>query len=77
MFITLKVIGQHADDFEALVLELIQRHIKPVDESALSRRLSRNGKYLAVHVTLLVESKLQYDNLYRELNSHERVIMVL
>lgn len=73
----LKAIGAGVDDFEALVVEIVRRHVAPFDDSAVSSRLSSGGKYLAVTVTFIAESKAQLDALYIELSAHERVVMLL
>ncbi len=73
----LKVMGQAADDFDTLVVEIVLRHVKDLREGAIRRRPSTKGKYVAVTVTVQVDSQLQLDNLYRELSSHARILMVL
>lgn len=73
----LKAIGVGIDDFEALVIDIVRRHVALFDDSAVSRRLSAGGKYLAVTVTFVAESKAQLDALYLELSAHERVVMLL
>ena len=73
----IKVMGLHADDFDALVVEIVHRHTGPLPSEAISVRASRGGKYLSITVTVRAESQHQLDNLYRELSGHERVVMVL
>ena len=73
----LKAIGTGPEDFEALVLEIIRRHVPDLEEGASSSRLSDGGKYLAVTVTFTAHSLEQLDALYGELSSHERVKMLL
>ncbi len=73
----LKAIGKDVDDFEALVLSIVRRHVGPLAEGASSTRLSGGGKYLAVTVTFVAESQAQLDALYGELGAHERVLMLL
>jgi len=75
----LKIIGDHSleDDFEAFVLPIVVRHVPYLDQGRVTRRLSSEGKYLAVTVTFIAESRLQLDDLYRELSSHKRVRMLL
>ncbi|KPL87480.1 YbeD family protein [Levilinea saccharolytica] len=75
----LKIIGDHSleDDFEAFVLPIVVRHVPYLDQGQVTRRLSSGGKYLAVTVTFIAESRLQLDDLYRELSSHKRVRMLL
>ncbi len=73
----LKAIGTGVDDFEAVVLEIVQRHVPDLPPEAASTRLSGGGKYLAVTVTFTASSRDQLDALYRELSSHPRVVMLL
>lgn len=75
----LKIIGDHSleDDFEVFVLPIVVRHVPYLDQGQVTRRLSSEGKYLAVTVTFIAESRRQLDDLYRELSSHKRVRMLL
>lgn len=73
----LKVMGHAAEDFDALVVEIVLRHVPSLREGAVRRRPSKQGTYVSVTVTVQVESQLQLDNLYRELSSHTRILMVL
>ena len=73
----LKAIGTGVEDFETLVLEIVRRHVPQFDEDAVTRRLSRGGRYLAVTATFVAESRRQLDALYQELSAHERVVMLL
>ena len=73
----LKAIGRAGDDFEALVVSIVRRHVPGLDGGAVTSRPSRAGKYLAVTVTFTAASQAQLDALYRELSAHERVMMVL
>ncbi len=73
----LKIMGRATPDFDALVAEIVLRHVGSLREGAISMRESRDGNYLAVTVTVQVESQAQLDALYRELSGHERILMVL
>ncbi len=72
----LKVIGENADDFEALVAAIARRHAPESAEWAVRSRASKAGKYLAVTITFTAESMEQLNALYRELGDHERVLIV-
>jgi putative lipoic acid-binding regulatory protein len=72
-----KVMGTNEDDFEPLVLEIIQKHASTVEEQAVTRRLSRGGRFLSLTVYIHAESQAQLDAIYRELSAHERVLMML
>lgn len=73
----LKAIGTGVDDFEAVVVSIVGKHVPDFGEGAVRSRPSGGGKYLAVTVTFVAESKAQLDALYQELSDHERVVMVL
>ncbi len=72
-----KVMGANQDDFEALVLEIIHKHASVADEHLVNSRLSRNGRFISLTVHIHAENQEQLDNMYRELSSHERVLMML
>lgn len=69
--------GLAAGDFDALVVTLIRRHAPDLGEGAVRTRLSREGKYMSVTVTIEARSRVQLDDIYRELTAHERVLMAL
>ncbi len=73
----IKVMGRTADDFDTLVLSIVQRHVGNLSEESVTIRASAGGNYVSVTVTVIAESQHQLDNLYRELSGHERVVMVL
>jgi len=72
----LKVIGRNADDFEGFVVSVVKTHA-PLSEHTVTTRPSQGGKYLAVTVTFVAESREQLDAIYQELSSHERVLITL
>jgi len=69
--------GLATDDFDALVAEIVIRHVGGINEGAVAIRASRNGKYVSVTVTFRAQGQDQLDALYRELSGHERILMVL
>ena len=73
----LKAIGRDVDDFEAFVVAMVQKHAPGQVDLPVARRLSHGGKYLAVTVTFVADSKAQLDALYIELNQSQRVLMTL
>lgn len=73
----IKVMGEAAEDFDALVVELVRRHVADLTEGAVQQRPSSGGRYVSVTVTIQATSRKQLDNLYRELSGHERILMVL
>ena len=71
----IKAMGNAAEDFDSLVVELVRKHHSDVSEGAVKSRLSREGKYVSVTVTIEAQSREQLDNIYLELTAHERVLM--
>jgi len=72
-----KAIGRHSADFEAIVVGIVRRHAPDLRDDAVSSRLSGHGAYLAVTATIIARSREQLDALYRDLNGHAQVLMVL
>lgn len=77
LVLPLKVFGKDEEDFEALVLELLTRHVPQERVTELRARVSGGGKYRAVTVTFTVEDRAQMEAVYDELSSHEQVLWVL
>jgi uncharacterized protein len=73
----LKAFGRNSDDFEALVVEIVRRHVPDLDDSAVSSRTSGGDAYRSVTATFIAHSREQLDALYSELSSHEKILMVL
>lgn len=73
----IKAMGLSGTGFELLVVEIVGRHAVTVSEGAVTSRPSSNGKYVSVTVTVRAESKQQLDAIYRDLTTHERVLMAL
>lgn len=73
----IKVIGKDGDNFQAVVIEIIQRHVVDLDMARVTTRPSAGGKYIALTATFVASSREQLDALYLELSAHEQVIMLL
>lgn len=73
----LKVFGHVNDEFESTVLTMLRQHVADLRADAIRSRPSKDGKYLALSITLTVTSKEQLDNIYKDLSSNPQVIMAL
>ena len=73
----LKAIGAGPEDFEALVLDIVRKHVPDLAEDASRTRPSGAGNYLAVTVTFIAQSQEQLDAIYMELTAQPRVKMLL
>jgi putative lipoic acid-binding regulatory protein len=72
----LKVIGHNDDDFEQFVVAIVHSHA-PLSAHTVTTRPSQGGKFLAVTVTFVAESREQLDAIYQELSGNKRVLMAL
>ena len=73
----IKVMGKADEDFDALVVGIVRRYSPDLLEGAVKTRLSKEGRYMSVTVTIRAESKRQLDSIYLALTAHERVMMAL
>ncbi|MDH3976867.1 MAG: DUF493 domain-containing protein [Gammaproteobacteria bacterium] len=73
----IKIMGRDESEFEAHVLQLISPHVEDIKAEDVSIRLSKNGKFLSVTVTVDVQSKEQLDRIYLTLTDSERILYVL
>lgn len=73
----LKIMGKREDGFAQTIAEVVRRHAPDFDPATMEMRPSSKGNYLALTCTIRATSKLQLDNLYRELSSHPMVKVVL
>jgi uncharacterized protein len=74
---SIRVIGPNTEAYQELVMEIVSHHIHLEDQHSVSYRLSGGGKYRALTVTFLAQSRLQLDDLYRELGEQKEVLMLL
>jgi putative lipoic acid-binding regulatory protein len=73
----IKVFGNKSEDFETAVITIIRKHCAELRENAFAYRPSKDGKYLAITITIQAESKEQLDTIYQELSANPNVLMVL
>lgn len=73
----IKVFGVASDEFEAAVITIIRTHIADVKEDTFRTRPSKDGKYLAITITIHVESREELDTIYRDLSANPLILMAL
>lgn len=73
----IKIMGAAAADFEPLVLDIIRRHVGAPAPGAVRTRPSRNGRYVAITVTIEARDRAQLEALYEALSAHKQVLMTL
>ena len=73
----IKAMGRTGGDFPSLVLGIVRRHVPNLDESRVSLRHSRSGRWVSDTVTIEAESRDQLDAIYLELSANEYVVWAL
>ena len=69
----IKAMGESSTDFDAVVVEIVRRHVQSLPENAVSSRQSSGGKFTSVTVTIQATSKAQLDAIYQDLTDHPRI----
>lgn len=72
-----KIMGRDTPEFHAMVEEILTRHVAPLHSLPITRQPSKEGRFVSVTVTITAQSREQLDELYRDLSSHELVLMAL
>ncbi|MFP3873166.1 MAG: YbeD family protein [Thiohalophilus sp.] len=73
----IKVMGRSDMDLQALVMELVSKHVPELREQDIIRRDSRQGNFVSLTVTVTATSKAQLDRIYLDLNASDAVLMTL
>lgn len=73
----IKAMGKTRDDFDAIVVEIVRRHVGDIREGAVSSRPSKAGTYTSVTVVIEATSREQLDAIYQGLTDHPDVLMAL
>ncbi len=73
----IKAMGLAGVQFEALVVEIVNRHAERLTDGDVQTRYSRGGKWVSVTLTVQAQSREQLDAIYRDLTGHESVVWVL
>jgi putative lipoic acid-binding regulatory protein len=53
----IKAMGKAGEDFDALVVQLVRRHVPDLNEAAVTLRQSSGGKWVSVTVVVEATSK--------------------
>ncbi|MDT0499382.1 MULTISPECIES: DUF493 domain-containing protein [unclassified Halomonas] len=74
---SVKVVGDAADDFAAVVCQITSRHDPEFDATSVQVIDSRNGRFQSVRLTITATSEAQLKALFEELKATGRVHMVV
>ena len=72
-----KVMGENADDFVAVVVEIGQRHAPEVTHERVRVRESGRGRWASVTLTIRATGEAQLAALFEDLKASGRVRLVL
>ncbi|PMR77055.1 HP0495 family protein [Billgrantia endophytica] len=73
----IKVVGDAAEDFAAVVCQVVSRHDTTFDATTLEVVESRNARFQSVRLTMRATGELQLKALFDELKATGRVHMVV
>lgn len=72
-----KAMGKSSDGFDAIVVEIVRRHVSDIKEGAVTCRPSKAGTYMSVTVMIEATSREQLDAIYQGLTDSPDVLMAL
>lgn len=73
----LKMMGRDEPGFRDTVVAIVERHAGPIDDDAIRVAPSSKGNFVSVTITIDAQSKAQLDDIYRDLTSHDDVLVSL
>jgi putative lipoic acid-binding regulatory protein len=73
----IKVMGPAGFDFEGKIVALVRKYAPNLGEAAVETRLSRDGTYQSITITIQATSQKQLDGIYRELSRDKEVILAM
>ena len=69
--------GRDTPEFRDTVRVLVEKHTGPMNDEAINDAVSRNGNFVSITITVIALSQQQLDDIYRDLSSHDDVLMAL
>ena len=73
----IKMMGRDTPQFHAIARALVEKHTGPLDDASVHSALSREGRFVSITITINAQSQEQLDNIYRDVSSHDDVLMAL
>lgn len=73
----IKIIGVAIEEFQDIVVEVVQRHTGTITADLIKVRRSSARQYIAVTVTIAATGQEQLQNIFEDLKQVEHVKMVL
>jgi putative lipoic acid-binding regulatory protein len=73
----IKMMGRDTPEFRATARALVEAHVGAVSDDAVQATVSRNGRFVSVTITITAEGQQQLDDIYRDVSSHDDVLVAL
>lgn len=73
----IKVMGRSGETFQSIILAVFERHAPGFDQQAIEARVSRNGTFTSLTITITATGPDQLHALHQDLLATGRVTMVL
>ena len=73
----IKMMGRDTPEFRETARSLVEKHTGPIDDVAINDALSRNGNFVSITITVNATSQEQLDDIYRDVSSHDAILMAL
>jgi len=73
----IKMMGRDTPEFHTTARALIEGHVGPVIEDAIQTNQSGKGNFVSITITVTATSQQQLDGIYRDVSSHDDVLMAL
>ncbi|AKH70839.1 hypothetical protein IMCC21906_03202 [Spongiibacter sp. IMCC21906] len=73
----IKVIGEAGAALREKTIAIMRQHAGDIDESLITERESREGRFVAITVTIVATGKPQLDDIFTDLKATGIVKMVL
>lgn len=73
----IKMMGRDRPEFRDMARALIEQHAGKVQDDAIRTAMSRNGNFLSITITIKAQNQQQLDDIYRDLSSHDEILVAL
>lgn len=73
----IKVMGLDVDNYSTEIIRIIRKHAPDLNDTDISLRPSRHGRYLAVNVIINATGVEQIENIFNDLKASGRTAMVI
>ena len=73
----IKMMGRDTLEFRATARRLVEIHTGPLEDDRIQAAESRKGNFVSITVIVRAQSQDQLDAIYRDVSSHDDVLMAL